>query len=87
MIPLLHGFASHTNFRGGLRMTKIRSFLTGAAAAQGDCSGLLFIERSGTADERTVPKIKSQEPVRIPRNADPDALPDFAGFLVAACKP
>jgi Cytochrome P460 len=31
MIPLLHGFASHANFRGGLGMTKIRSLLTGAA--------------------------------------------------------
>src|ERR1700722_2782618 len=49
--------------------------------------GLLFIERSWTADERTVPKIKSQEAVRIPRNADPDALPDFAGFVVPASKP
>jgi hypothetical protein len=44
-----------------------------------------------------VPKIKSQEAVRIPRNADPDALtdfagpdfagPDFAGFVVTASEP
>jgi hypothetical protein len=40
-----------------------------------------------TADERTVPKIKSQEAVRIPRNADPNALPDFAGFVVTASEP
>jgi hypothetical protein len=26
-----------------------------------------------------LPKIKSQEPVRIPRDPDPDALPNFAG--------
>ena len=50
------------------------------------------IERSWTADERTVPKIKSQEAVRIPRNADPNALPDlagpdFAGFAVTASEP
>lgn len=51
------------------------------------CGGLLFLERSRTADERTAPKIKSQEAVRIPRNADPDALPDFAGFVVSAFEP
>ena len=54
---------------------------------EGDCGGLLFLERSWTADERTVPKIKSQEAVRIPRNADPNALPDFAGFVVTASEP
>ena len=54
---------------------------------EGDCGGLLFLERSWTADERTVPKIKSQEAVRIPRNADPNALPDFAGFVVPASEP
>jgi hypothetical protein len=43
--------------------------------------------RSWTADERTAPKIKSQQPVRIPRNADPDALPDFAGFVITASEP
>jgi hypothetical protein len=37
-----------------------------------------FVQRLGAADERTAPNIKSQHPVRIPRNADPDALPDFA---------
>ena len=54
---------------------------------EGDCGGLLFLERSWTADERTVPKIKSQEAVRIPRNADPNALPDFAGLVVTASEP
>jgi len=54
---------------------------------EGDCGGLLFLERSWTADERTVPKIKSQEAVRIPRNADPNALPDLAGFVVIASEP
>ena len=48
---------------------------------------LLYPERSRTADERTAPKIKSQEPVRIPRDADPDALPDFAGVVIAASEP
>ena len=47
----------------------------------------LFPKRSRTADERTAPKIKSQEPVRIPRDADPDALPDFAGFVITASEP
>ena len=59
---------------------------------EGDCGGLLFVERSWTADKRTVPKIKSQKAVRIPRNADPNALPDFAGpdfagFAVTASEP
>ena len=48
---------------------------------------LLYPERSRIADERTAPKIKSQEPVRIPRYANPDALPDFAGFLITASEP
>jgi hypothetical protein len=54
---------------------------------EGDCGGLLLIERSWTADELTVPKIKSQETVRVPRNTDPDALPDFAEFVIAASEP
>src|SRR6266481_9024658 len=54
---------------------------------EGDCGGLLFLERSWTADKRAVPKIKSQEAVRIPRNADPNPLPDFAGFVVTASEP
>ena len=28
-----------------------------------------------------------QEPVRIPRNADPGALPDFARIVIAASEP
>ena len=52
-----------------------------------DCGGLSFLERSWTADERTVPKIKSQKTVRIPCNAYPEALPDFAGFVIAAREP
>ena len=44
-------------------------------------------ERSWTADEGTAPKIKAQEPVRIPDDADPDALPDFAGVVIAAPDP
>jgi hypothetical protein len=40
-----------------------------------------------TADERAAAEIKSQETVRIPRNADPDALPDFAAFVVPASEP
>ena len=54
---------------------------------EGDCGALLFLERSWTADERTAPKIKSQEAVRIPRDADPDAMPDFAGFVITASEP
>jgi hypothetical protein len=44
----------------------------------------LFPKRSWTADERTAAKKKSQEPVRIPPDADPDALPDFAGLVITA---
>ena len=51
---------------------------------EGDCGGLLFLERSWTADEGTATKIKSQEAVHIACYADPDALPDFAGFAIAA---
>jgi hypothetical protein len=58
-----------------------------ASKEEGDCGGLLFLERSWTADKRTVPKIKPQEAVRIKRNADPNALPDFAGFVVTASEP
>jgi hypothetical protein len=36
-----------------------------------------FIKRARTAYERTAPNIKPQSAVRIPRNADPDALADF----------
>src|SRR5215471_18990644 len=54
---------------------------------EGDRGGLLLLERSWAADERTAPKIKSQEPVRIPRDADPDALADFAGFVITASEP
>jgi hypothetical protein len=45
------------------------------------------IERSWTADERAGGNIKSQETVRIPCNADPSALPDFAGFVVTPSHP
>ena len=45
---------------------------------------LLYPERSRTADERTAPKVKSQEAVHIACYADPGALPDFAGFLITA---
>jgi hypothetical protein len=61
-----------TPFQEGRRATVIR---------------FLYPERSWTADERTAPKIKSQEPVRIPRDADPRALPDFAGFVITASEP
>ena len=48
---------------------------------------LLHPERSWTADERTVPKVKSQEAVRITGNADSDAFPDFARFTVTVAEP
>jgi hypothetical protein len=54
---------------------------------EGDRGGLLFLDRSWTTDERTVPKVKSQEAVRIPRNADPNTPPDFAGRVVAVSEP
>ena len=48
---------------------------------------LLFIERSWTADKRIVPKVEAQKAVCIPRNSDPDAPPDFAGFVATASEP
>jgi hypothetical protein len=45
------------------------------------------IERSCTADERAVRKIEAQKAIRIPRNADPRALPDLAGFAVIVSQP
>ena len=48
---------------------------------------ILCVERSRTAHERTAPKIKSQEPVRVLGNADPDALPDVANIVLAAPEP
>ncbi len=54
---------------------------------EGDCGGLLSVERSRTADERIAPQIKSQQAVRIPRDADPDAPCDFAGFAVTSSEP
>src|SRR6516165_10867165 len=39
-------------------------------------------KRSWTADERTEPKIKSQEAVRILWDDVPDAMPDLAGFVI-----
>src|SRR5262249_14766653 len=61
-----------TPFQEGRRVTVIR---------------LLYPERSWTTDERTAPKIKSQQAVCIPRDADPDALPDFAGFVITTSEP
>ena len=54
---------------------------------EGECGGLLLVERSWTADEWTIPKIESQQAINIPRNADPNALPNFAGCVVAASEP
>ncbi len=48
---------------------------------------ILCVERSRTAQERTAPKIKSQEPVRVLGNADPDALPDVARLVAIMSEP
>jgi MFS family permease len=64
--------------------TPRRGELPAATAANIPVAG---IERSWTADERAAQKIKSQKAIRIPRNADPDALPDLAGLLVVASQP
>jgi hypothetical protein len=56
-------------------------------AREGDCRGLLFLEQPWTADERIAPNIKSQGTVRLARNADPDALSDFAGLVIIASEP
>jgi hypothetical protein len=45
------------------------------------------IERARTADERAAAKIKPQDAVRIPRDADPHALPDFAWLVITAPEP
>ncbi len=47
----------------------------------------LSIESPWAADERAVSFIKSQEAVRLTRDADPFALPDLARFEVAASEP
>ncbi|AEH85324.1 hypothetical protein Mesop_0832 [Mesorhizobium opportunistum WSM2075] len=47
----------------------------------------LTVERPWTADEWAAPDIKAQRPVRVLRNADPDALPDFAVWVIIACEP
>ena len=66
----------------GINGLRILAPLSGGE--EGDCGGLLLLERSWTADEGTATKIKSQEAVHIACYADPDALPDFAGFAIAA---
>ena len=66
----------------GINGLRILAPLSGGE--EGDCGGLLFLERSWTADEWTATKIKSQQAVHIACYADPDALPDFAGFVIAA---
>jgi hypothetical protein len=40
-------------------------------------AALSFVERLGAADERIASNIKPQNPLRIPRNADPHAFSDF----------
>ena len=66
----------------GINGLRILAPLSGGE--EGDCGGLLFLERSWTADEWTATKIKSHQAVHIACYADPDALPDFAGFVIAA---
>jgi hypothetical protein len=41
-------------------------------------AALSFVGRLGAADKRTASNIKPQDPVGVPRNADPDAFSDFA---------
>jgi len=73
--------------RHRLRIKRASSLDSLSREEEGDCGGLLFPEPSWTADERIPAKIESQEAVRIPRNADPNALADFAGFAVTASEP
>jgi hypothetical protein len=89
-IPYKLVLASSANFTGSLsygRYMKHGDVMKAFALIFGVLRRLLFLERSWTANKRTVPKIKSQEAVRIPRNADPNALPDFVGFVVPASEP
>ena len=47
----------------------------------------LLVEQFWAAHERTAPKIESQEAVCIPRNADPNAPPDFYRLVVTVSEP
>jgi hypothetical protein len=58
-----------------------------ARGEESERAGFLFPQRSWTADERTAAKIKSQQAVCIPRDADSDAFADFAGFVIAVSEP
>src|SRR5690242_15845555 len=46
----------------------------------------LAIERCGAADERAAAQIESQRPVRLPGDADADALADVAGLAAVSCQ-
>ena len=70
-----------------IQKSRRSSSATTANSMPGQSSYHFLFERSWTADERTAPKIKSQEAVRIRRDADSDALPDFAGFVIVASEP
>jgi hypothetical protein len=47
----------------------------------------LFVEQPRTADERIASDVKPQQTVSFARNADTDALPDFARLVIVASEP
>ena len=69
-----------SNARGGAQRAS-------GSSDRSDLAPLTEVERSRAADEWTFQQEKSQETVRILRNADSFALPDFAGFLVIMSEP
>jgi hypothetical protein len=59
------------------------------ARTAGGRPAVLSVERPGATHKWTAPKIKPQQPLRVPRNADPHALSDFpladlAGLMAIA---
>jgi len=80
--------ASRLLFQPGRGSAKRSQDRAGIASLQLPSEGSrLFIERSWSADDRTIPKIESQGAFGIPGNADPDAAPDLAGLVAIVSEP
>ena len=66
---------------------RVSAWLTSRRPLPGETRNYVAIITGWTADEWARASIKSQEAVRISRNADPNALPDFTGFAVTLSQP
>ena len=73
----------------GLRRNRAEERLTrrNCARGRGEGGARLRVERSRTADERAAAKIEAQQAMGVARYADPDALADAAGRVVAVRQP